>query len=73
MIDEKISNEIRKTILYFHGGGYYLCSKESHRNIASVLAKKANARVLGNSKPWKNEIFNQSLIYYLIKIFFCSN
>jgi hypothetical protein len=67
------NSEIRKTILYLHGGGYYLCCKESHRSITGSLAKKANARVLGNSKPWKNEIFNQSLIYYLIKIFLYSN
>jgi hypothetical protein len=42
--------EIRKTILYLHGGVYYLCSKESHRHITSSFAKKANARVLGKSK-----------------------
>jgi acetyl esterase/lipase len=51
--------EIRKTILYLHGGGYYLCSKESHRNITSSFAKKANARVLGKSKSRRNEILNQ--------------
>ncbi|PKK72849.1 alpha/beta-hydrolase [Rhizophagus irregularis] len=38
--------EIMKTILYLHGGGYYLCSKESHRNITSPIAKKADARIL---------------------------
>ncbi|GBC03565.1 hypothetical protein RclHR1_00520017 [Rhizophagus clarus] len=38
--------EIRKTILFLHGGGYYLCSKESHRGITSSLAKKADTRVL---------------------------
>ncbi|GBC03562.1 hypothetical protein RclHR1_00520014 [Rhizophagus clarus] len=38
--------EIRKTILFLHGGGYCLCSKESHRGITSSLAKKADTRVL---------------------------
>ncbi|GBB98164.1 hypothetical protein RclHR1_03150027 [Rhizophagus clarus] len=38
--------EIRKTILYLHGGAYYVCSKGFYRNITSSLAKKANARVL---------------------------
>ena len=37
--------ENRKTILYLHGGAYYLCSKGSHRNITSMVAKNANARV----------------------------
>ncbi|GBB83154.1 hypothetical protein RclHR1_00010036 [Rhizophagus clarus] len=40
------NREIKKTILYLHGGGYYLRSKESHRDITGSLAKKANARVL---------------------------
>ncbi|CAG8707232.1 12216_t:CDS:2, partial [Funneliformis mosseae] len=37
--------EVRKTILYLHGGAYYLCSKESHRKSTSALAKGSNARV----------------------------
>ncbi|RIA81601.1 Alpha/Beta hydrolase protein, partial [Glomus cerebriforme] len=37
--------ETRKTILYLHGGAYYLCSKNSYRKITSSFAKKANARV----------------------------
>ncbi|CAB4394945.1 unnamed protein product [Rhizophagus irregularis] len=40
------TREIRKTILFLHGGGYYLSNKESHRGITSSLAKKANARIL---------------------------
>ncbi|GBB83148.1 hypothetical protein RclHR1_00010030 [Rhizophagus clarus] len=40
------NNEIKKTILYFHGGGYYFCSKESHRTITGSLAERTNARVL---------------------------
>jgi hypothetical protein len=42
--------EIKKTILFLHGGGYILYNKETHRNITSSLAKKANARVLGKLK-----------------------
>ncbi|GBC03560.1 hypothetical protein RclHR1_00520012 [Rhizophagus clarus] len=38
--------EVRKTILYLHGGGYYLCSKEFSRNVTSSIAKKVDARVL---------------------------
>ncbi|CAB4492081.1 unnamed protein product [Rhizophagus irregularis] len=38
--------EIRKTILYLHGGVYFMHSKETHRNITSSLAKITNARVL---------------------------
>ncbi|RGB39482.1 hypothetical protein C1646_803151 [Rhizophagus diaphanus] len=37
--DEWEKREIRKTIFYLHGGGYYLCSKESHRNITNPIAK----------------------------------
>ncbi|CAI2176472.1 17363_t:CDS:2 [Funneliformis geosporum] len=37
--------EIKKTILYLHGGAYYLCNKTSHRKITCTLAKDANARV----------------------------
>ncbi|RGB25700.1 Alpha/Beta hydrolase protein [Rhizophagus diaphanus] len=44
--DEWEKREIRKTILYLHGGAYYLCSKGSHRHITCSFAKKANARVL---------------------------
>ncbi|GBB98163.1 hypothetical protein RclHR1_03150026 [Rhizophagus clarus] len=44
--DDWEEREIRKTILYLHGGAYYLCSKGSHRNITSSFAKKANTRVL---------------------------
>uniref|UniRef100_U9U8Y6 Alpha/beta hydrolase fold-3 domain-containing protein n=1 Tax=Rhizophagus irregularis (strain DAOM 181602 / DAOM 197198 / MUCL 43194) TaxID=747089 RepID=U9U8Y6_RHIID len=47
--DEWEKREIRKTILYLHGGAYYLCSKGSHRNITCSFAKKANARVLSKS------------------------
>ncbi|CAB4395286.1 unnamed protein product [Rhizophagus irregularis] len=38
--------EIRKTILYLHGGGYYLCNKDSSRNVTGSLAKWTNTKVL---------------------------
>ncbi|RGB30852.1 Alpha/Beta hydrolase protein [Rhizophagus diaphanus] len=44
--DEWEKKEIRKTILYLHGGGYYFFTKETYRCITSSLAKIANARVL---------------------------
>jgi hypothetical protein len=33
------------TILYFHGGAYYLCDPSTHRAITSRLAKESNGRV----------------------------
>ena len=33
------------TILYFHGGAYYLCDPSSHRAITSRLAKESGGRV----------------------------
>ena len=33
------------TVLYFHGGAYYLCDPSSHRPITSRLAKETNGRV----------------------------
>jgi hypothetical protein len=54
--------EIRKTILYLHGGAYYLCSKDSHRVITSSFAKKANARVLSKSKPKRMKISTNNIL-----------
>ncbi|GBB83153.1 hypothetical protein RclHR1_00010035 [Rhizophagus clarus] len=62
------NREIRKTILYLHGGGYCTCSKESHRNVTCSLTKKTNARVLGKFKINLKRI--QPLINYLVKISF---
>jgi hypothetical protein len=59
--DEWEKRKIRKTILFLHGGAYYLFNKETHRIITNPLSKITNARVLGKSKPWKNEYFNRSL------------
>lgn len=33
------------TILYVHGGAYYLCSLDTHRPLCSRLAKESNGRV----------------------------
>jgi acetyl esterase/lipase len=42
---EKSKN--RKTILYLHGGSYFMFNADSFRHITCPLAKKTNARVLG--------------------------
>ena len=34
-----------RTLLYFHGGGYFFCSPETHRPIAVTLGVTAGARV----------------------------
>ena len=39
------ASELRRTILYLHGGGYYFCSPETHRSITLALATGAEARV----------------------------
>ena len=36
----------KRTIVYFHGGGYFFCGLETHRPTAAYLAKVAQARVL---------------------------
>jgi acetyl esterase/lipase len=33
-----------RTILYFHGGGYYFCSPQSHRSLVFELATRTGAR-----------------------------
>jgi epsilon-lactone hydrolase len=35
-----------KTIVYFHGGGYFFCSLNTHRPICTYLAREAKAQVL---------------------------
>ncbi|KAK3715825.1 hypothetical protein LTR37_006808 [Vermiconidia calcicola] len=39
------SRKSETTILYFHGGAYYLCDPSTHRPIVSRLAKECNGRV----------------------------
>ncbi|MFZ6875870.1 alpha/beta hydrolase [Undibacterium sp. Di27W] len=34
-----------RTILYFHGGGYFFCSIESHQSVCAYLSRVAQARV----------------------------
>ncbi|MDO9236665.1 MAG: alpha/beta hydrolase [Aquabacterium sp.] len=36
----------QRTVLYFHGGGYFFCGLETHRPTCAYLAKTAQARVL---------------------------
>ena len=36
----------QRTVLYFHGGGYFFCSLATHRPVAGYLARVAQARVL---------------------------
>lgn len=38
--------EAGKVILYFHGGGYFMCSAATHRPVTSRLAHGANRKVL---------------------------
>ena len=39
------ADEVKRTILYLHGGGYYFCSPETHRSITLALGTGTNARV----------------------------
>lgn len=36
----------QRTVVYFHGGGYFFCSLETHRAACAYLARKSQARVL---------------------------
>lgn len=36
----------QRTVLYFHGGGYFFCGLDTHRPVCAYLAKSAKARVL---------------------------
>ena len=36
----------QRTVLYFHGGGYFFCGLETHRPCCAYLAKTAQAQVL---------------------------
>lgn len=35
-----------RTVLYFHGGGYFFCSLDTHRPVCAYLARVAQAQVL---------------------------
>jgi monoterpene epsilon-lactone hydrolase len=45
-IEREAGTEPGCTLLYFHGGGYFFCSPETHRPITVTLAAAAEARVL---------------------------
>lgn len=36
----------QRTLLYFHGGGYFFCGLDTHRPVCAYLARAAQARVL---------------------------
>jgi len=36
----------QRTVLYFHGGGYFFCGLTTHRPVSAYLARVAQARVL---------------------------
>ncbi len=43
---EPVGVEPLKTILYFHGGGYCICSLDTHRGLVSRIALASRSRVL---------------------------
>ena len=43
---EPVGPNLQKVILYLHGGGYCICSLETHRGLASRLALASRARLL---------------------------
>ena len=40
------ADQPQRTIVYFHGGGYFFCGLDTHRPVAGYLARVAQARVL---------------------------
>ena len=36
----------QRTVLYFHGGGYFSCGLDTHRPVAAAISLRAQARVL---------------------------
>jgi monoterpene epsilon-lactone hydrolase len=44
-IEREAGADLGRTLLYFHGGGYFFCSPETHRPITVTLAKAAEVRV----------------------------
>jgi len=39
-------SEVKRVVLYFHGGAYVMGSRNTHRGLASLIARAAKARVL---------------------------
>lgn len=38
--------EPQRTVMYFHGGGYFFCNLETHRPVVASISRRAQARVL---------------------------
>lgn len=38
--------EPQRTVLYFHGGGYFSCGLDTHRPVVASISRRAQARVL---------------------------
>jgi acetyl esterase/lipase len=36
----------QRTVMYFHGGGYFFCNLETHRPVVASISRRAQARVL---------------------------
>jgi acetyl esterase/lipase len=36
----------QRTVLYFHGGGYFSCGLDTHRPVVAAISRRAQARVL---------------------------
>lgn len=67
----------QRTVLYFHGGGYFFCGLETHRPVSAYLARTAQAKVLSvdyrmapenvfpaavdDAVAWWRELLNQGL------------
>ena len=57
------------TILYFHGGAYYLCDPSTHRSTTSRLAKECNGRVcsvryrLAPQAAFPSQLLDALLVY----------
>ena len=62
--------ETRKTILYFHGGAYYLFSKESHRMVTQKLAKQ-DTRVFGKEIQIERTVISRKFFNLFLTL--CSN
>ena len=39
-------NAPERTVLYFHGGGYFSCGLDTHRPVVAAISRRAQARVL---------------------------
>lgn len=44
VIPDQITND--KVVLYFHGGGYSVCSPETHKKMCSIMARESGTKFL---------------------------